>query len=132
MVHRLARTWSLNDSWYAKIEVILGEKFIEVKDRLGKKAMTKNEEISTRQLSKESLTSEEALLSEFYRNFAEVVITNDKPNELIPILAETYTQGQEHFYKMCQEIFPETVVTKLYGFMKDEIFRGKEYKSLPI
>jgi hypothetical protein len=54
-------------------------------------------------------------------------VSKDLPIEFLAVAGESYFLGKEYFYKMYIPFFPVKTVDRLYEFMKDDIFEGKEY-----
>jgi len=48
-------------------------------------------------------------------------------NEFVSVAGEIYLSGRDNFVERYREYFGEEKANNLYEFMKDEIFRGKEY-----
>lgn len=55
-----------------------------------------------------------------------------REESLIPHLGEHYVQGKDFFYKVYSDFFGSEIANKLYNFVKENIFKGKEYTNLPI
>lgn len=51
------------------------------------------------------------------------------PLELIAVMGEFYIQGKERFLKVYEHFIGEQKAGKFYDYMRDNIFRGTEYKN---
>lgn len=56
----------------------------------------------------------------------------EKASEFIAVLGEHYLHGREYFFRMYGDFFPEEIIEELYNFVKDDIFKSKEYPVFPI
>ena len=56
-------------------------------------------------------------------------VSKDLPTEFLAVAGESYFLGKEYFYKMYSPFFSVKTVDRLYKFMKDDIFEGKEYPA---
>lgn len=70
------------------------------------------------------LTPEENFLLDFYTY---VYYGMSWPFEWIGVLGSYYYFGKEWFFEHFGDFFPEEKVENLYGFVKDNIFKGREY-----
>ena len=146
-VHR----WYLLEQ-YDKINEILGVKFEEISRQLrvltskkfsplvnaddASKASLESLPVSITVWSpKKGLTPQELEKFEFYKTFLHSVgpqsgptgFEEPRPTEFIANLAQHFVHGKDYFKKHYGEFFEPEIVERLYGFVKDDIFRGREY-----
>lgn len=109
--------------WFEQINSILGEDFADILPELRKKVNTKRQELHQKGIKDQDM---EASLERFDYGLSKTI-----PSEFIAVLSEFYVEGHDKFLKMYKEFFQETMVEKLYDFVKENVFQGKEYPILP-
>ncbi|HBQ50378.1 TPA: hypothetical protein DD690_00155 [Candidatus Daviesbacteria bacterium] len=124
---------------------IVGAEFPEARNELSKKLVDKlrpllNEEARkqmgfyltmNRSLAKDGLSEEELEKLDFLTRFhygVSYLRQADIPAEFLAIMGEAYVlHGKDYFKKYYGEFFEPEIVERLYDFVKDDIFRGREY-----
>lgn len=141
--------WIFISPWYDKIDTIMGYRSNDVRQRLydqvQRKRILLGSEITdlARDLNIDQNLTKEEEKELFYRRLeyglgylpgGKGVRMRERgsSNEFIAVLGEHYIHGKEFFFRMYGEFFPQEVVEKLYNFVKDDVFRGKEYESFPV
>lgn len=106
LVHRVEHITSKESTsgWFERIEQILGDNYMEILAQ-GKYAQT--------------LYGDNTI--------TEKLIWTLNRSEFLASLSESYVQGKDHFFKLYKKFFREDAVSTLYDFVRDEIFRGREY-----
>jgi len=124
--------------WFKKINSIFGEEFSKINFELWEKVEEKNKILDEkvgpkRPVPRGILTPDEEERADFYFHLAYGLSPERPiPDEFISVLAEHYVYGKDYFFRRYSEFFPEEKVRNLFNFVKNEIFKGKEYGSLPI
>lgn len=121
-------------SWDLKLESITKKRPSQIIEELQPKIERAQESLFLKSLS-QPLTSEEALLLNFYHGLEEILHKDrqsGRPAEFIANLGEWYLFGRKTFLKMYGDLFDDMIAEKLYIFVKDEIFKGKEWSEFPI
>ena len=113
--------------WYDAVEQILGESFATLAPKMRQrildfgyifvpnKGIARNPNLPNSQTEEEK---EDAFADEFDYGFRK-----DYPGEFIPVLAQTYIQGEEYFFTMYGRYLDQSQVEQLYEFTKKNIFR---------
>lgn len=109
--------------WFDKLEQALGEDWMMISYKAG-------HDLNNR-LYDGSVNGEEK--KDFYRRAYRSMGVDShagfslSPRDFIPNLAVDYARGNDYFTRMYGQIFPADKVGQLYSFIKEDIFKGKEY-----
>lgn len=144
------------EEYVQKLEQVLGAKFSEVQPKLFEQVNTYLQPLVEEELQKslglarigekwakgvvydfipddkrrEGLTEEERESFEFYNRFRFVVHPwRDTISELLADMGEDYVRGETYFKQYYGEFFEPEIVERLYGFARDDIFRGARYED---
>ncbi len=146
---RLSDT-KITSPWFDTIDSILGQRFNDARkiyhERLTKLRGTINPEIRGRNLLYPGLDEDTDLTPEETQELFYSVLdyglgydpngTSHKDNidarEFIAVIGEHYIHGKQYFTSMYSKVFDEERANKLYDFVKEDIFQGKEYSKFPI
>lgn len=136
LTHRLTPGLVLNpfgDSpWYHKIESILGDPFPVFAKRLFPNVKNAFDQAQVREERRH-------YLSRFMYGITRtdlrmgIPLIAEKPVEFVAVMGEIYVHGESFFSRFYSEFIEQQVTDGLYGFAKQDIFRGlKEYTTLPV
>lgn len=144
---------SYSSAWDDYMDQILGVRFPDAQKELLKKAVDKLSPLTqdgsigsisigsilgSESIIKRNLPKEEEMKASVYDRItygvgSSLAARNGKPFEFIADLATHYRiLGKDNFTKIYSEFFNPEVVEGLYNFVRDDIFRGKEYAPLPL
>lgn len=59
--------------------------------------------------------------------FTTPFVSGAVPHEFIADLSQHYVKGSKYFFRMYGRYFSRQQVEQFYNFVRDDIFRGKEY-----
>lgn len=124
--------------WWDKIDEILGGKFYEMSYEIylkldGKKQvlLSKLGVVNSKELQ-DGIDSESKEKLFFYERLSYGLLGLKYPAEFIAVMSEYYMGGKKSFIERYEEFFSQGVSLNLYRFMKEEVFRGKEYDKFPV
>ena len=75
--------------------------------------------------------SEEDQIGAFYKRVA-YGVSDNIPDEFIPIMAEYFLYGQKYFAEHFSRLLTTEQTSGLYNFVKENLFRGSEYPNFPV
>lgn len=133
-----------------KVGQILGSDFPVIRDRLWKEVIEKMRPYVKEQYQKDLLLIRAFGLGDKIKNIAKdglneaeferlkfygrlhygvayLIVRSDTPVEFVAVMGEIYLNGKDYFKKYYGEFFEPEIVERLYDFVKDDIFRGREY-----
>ncbi|MDP3763322.1 MAG: hypothetical protein Q8Q92_01555, partial [bacterium] len=122
--------------WYDRINQILGvQDVFEARDKLGERYRKNTEELynklpsfPTDHTDIDKLPFEERERYYFYERLSDVLWDSYTAiGEFVAFLSENYVKGKAYFNRRVGELFSEEEYQKVYNFVRDEIFHGREY-----
>lgn len=141
--------WESLSPWYDKLKQIMGGDINQIRDRLynliqdKRNNLGKNVTDINRRLTLDQDLTEEEHEELFYRRFeyglgyypggkGSKIKERTNPNEFLAVLGEYYIHGKDYFIKLYGELLDTHIAKELYQFVKNDIYRGKEYLAFPI
>lgn len=130
-VYRVMPTTTLTDGdksspWFDEVEQVIGEEFSDTSERLARTAYNwllwhKSE------AEDEKMVFYHSIYRDAEPQDSRLMLAAKTPRSFIAGMGEHYIKGKDYFTKMYGELFPTNTVNQLYDFVKEDIFKGKEY-----
>lgn len=129
--------------WFKKVDAILGAPFKDLRDVLEQRRKDDQDRFIrsiggtiTRKdgdtfMSYKASSQEEKDRVDAYSSLQYGIVRSETPEEFISTMGEMYVYGKKHFLDVYSGLLSPQQAGELYAFMREDVFRGKEYEMFP-
>lgn len=134
--------------WFSKAESIIGGKLPDVRSNYYQKinenrALLSDQTLALPRVLLDQLITPEQHEEYFYRRLeyglgyyngrmVKTIRTNEDAMEFLGVISEFYLYGKQFFVSVHSKVFALATAEQLYEFLKNDVYRGKEYSAFPL